>query len=254
MENPTVRKITWSLARHGLAFAVAPFALQALGQSQPAADLSPSNCVAASSSVDGSLGVCMLYREHAQGGSLESEKIEIFRKGEDPIFITPGGLIRDWHFWNEPSQIAVAFYGPDKTVIHALYDTSTGTLVAKLDHNPVDAGELPDWAKDRLELDLESLPESAELDRERSLWVTKILQQAGKIHPGMLRKDLDANFKTEGGISTRSQRAYVSKSCGIIKIMVKFKIAKPSDDPFYEDPEDVIVAVSQPYLQWSIMD
>jgi hypothetical protein len=249
-----VQKFTWRFTVLCLACAVPPFALHGFGQSQPAADLSPANCVAASSSADGSLGVCMLYREHAPAGSLDSETIEIFRKGENPILITPGGLIRYWHFWNEPSQIAVAFDGPDKAVIHALYDTATGALVAKLDHSPVDLSELPDWAKDRLELDLESLPESAELDRERSLWVTKILQQAGKIHPGMLRKDLDANFKTEGGISTRSQRAYVSKSCGIIKIMVKFKIAKPSDDPFYEDPEDVIVAVSQPYLQWSIMD
>lgn len=249
-----MRKFTWSLTRLFLACAVVPFALDAFGQSQLAADLSPANCVAASSSADGSLGVCMLYREHAPAGSLDSEKIEIFRKSEDPIFITPGGLIQDWHFWNEPSQIAVAFYGPDKAVIHALYNTATGALVAKLEHSPADPSELPDWAKDRLELDLESLPESAELDQERNLWVTRIMLQAEKIHPGMLRKDLDANFKTEGGISTRSQREYVSKSCPIIKIMVKFKIAKPSDNPFYEDPEDVIDTVSPPFLQWSIMD
>ncbi len=196
----------------------------------------------------------MLYREHAPAGSLDSEIIEIFRVGEDPIFITPGGLIRNWHFWNEPSQISVAFDGPDKAVIHALYNTATGALVAKLDHSPTDPSELPDWAKDPLELDLESLSESASLDSERTLWVTKIMLQAEKIHPGMLRKDLDADFKTEGGISTRSQQAYVSKSCGIIKIMVTFKVVKPNDDTDYEDPEDVIVAVSQPYLQWSIMD
>jgi hypothetical protein len=70
----------------------------------------------------------------------------------------------------------------------------------------------------------------------------------------MRRKNLDANFKTEGGISSRTQRQYVSKLCPIIKITVTFKPAGDDVKSMNEDPEDLIEAVSAPILQWSIYD
>jgi len=92
------------------------------------------------------------------------------------------------------------------------------------------------------------------IDVDRMKWIETILHEAETIRPGMPRKELYARFRTEGGIYTRSQQRYVSKRCPYIKIDVTFKLAKQYADPSYEDPEDIIVTVSKPYLQWSIMD
>ncbi|MFZ0303352.1 MAG: hypothetical protein WAL75_11720 [Terracidiphilus sp.] len=111
------------------------------------------------------------------------------------------------------------------------------------------SGDPPTAASDN-----SSAPESAALRTERNQWIATIMSEAAAIRPGMQRKDLYAHFTVEGGISTRTQRQYVSKKCPFIKIAVTFEPVTDSDDPSYEDPEDMIVSVSPPYLQWSIMD
>jgi hypothetical protein len=249
-----MQKIPWRFARLGFACVIVLFALETFGQTPGTDSTFQPDCIMSSSTPDGSLTVCLLHPEPGSHQPLDSEKIEILKKSGTPVFITPGGAIREWHLWNEPDQIAVAFVDPDKTLIHALYDTSTGALVSKLDLNPADPSELPQWAKSRSELDDESVLESPELDAERTAWVVKIMDQALAIHPGMRRKNLDANFKTEGGISSRTQRQYVSKLCPIIKITVTFKPAGDVVKSMNEDPEDLIEAVSAPILQWSIYD
>jgi hypothetical protein len=59
-------------------------------------------------------------------------------------------------------------------------------------------------------------------------------------------------FTTEGGISFRRQRRYVFRECPYIKVLVEFD---PVDDRYYvESPEDRIIKVSQPFLEWTIAD
>jgi hypothetical protein len=80
------------------------------------------------------------------------------------------------------------------------------------------------------------------------------------IKPGMTRKDLLDVFTTEGGLSTGLRRTYISQECPYFKVDVEFEAAgRPSRDregrvTLVEDDRDVIVKVSRPYLQFSIMD
>jgi hypothetical protein len=95
---------------------------------------------------------------------------------------------------------------------------------------------------------------SAALTEERTAWIAKILRQIGEIKPGMQRKNLSQVFTTEGGISSRFQRTYVSVECPYIKVDVQFKPVDPDSDALPEAPEDAIESISRPYLQWTIMD
>jgi hypothetical protein len=100
----------------------------------------------------------------------------------------------------------------------------------------------------------ESVPESVELKQQRTAWIAKVLRQLGTIHPGMTRKDLSSVLKTEGGMSTRFQRTYVSRECPYIKMTLRFKAAEGDTDAINEKPEDIVISVSGPYLGWSILD
>jgi hypothetical protein len=80
------------------------------------------------------------------------------------------------------------------------------------------------------------------------------------IQPGMTRRDLLEIFTTEGGLSTGLRRTYVSQECPYFKVDVEFEaVGRPSRDEegrvtLVEDDRDVIVKISKPYLQFSIMD
>jgi hypothetical protein len=91
-------------------------------------------------------------------------------------------------------------------------------------------------------------------------WVTHTLMKMETIKPGMTREDLLKVFKTEGGLSTVLRRTFVSQDCPYFKVDVEFKaVPRPDrDNPAFvtsvEDNRDIIVKVSNPYLQFSIMD
>jgi len=61
-------------------------------------------------------------------------------------------------------------------------------------------------------------------------------------------------FTTEGGLSTRRHRTFVYKKRPYIKVDVDFLPAANESDWITEMPEDKIVKISQPYLQWSVAD
>lgn len=91
-------------------------------------------------------------------------------------------------------------------------------------------------------------------------WVAESLKQIQTIKPGMTRGDLLKVFTTEGGLSTGLQRTYVSQECPYFKVDVQFKaVGRPNHDAdgrvtLQEDAKDVIVKISRPYLQFSVMD
>ena len=91
-------------------------------------------------------------------------------------------------------------------------------------------------------------------------WVSDTLIRMQSINPGMTRANLLTVFKTEGGLSTRLQRTYVSRDCPYFKVDVHFRLPQGSteqaSDPDWltEKDDDTILEISRPYLQFSIMD
>jgi hypothetical protein len=91
-------------------------------------------------------------------------------------------------------------------------------------------------------------------------WVAQVLTRMQTIKPGMSRKELAAVFTTEGGLSFRTERTYVSKDCPFFKVRVEFKTQQGSQEDHHsvtwnhESDDDVITKISDPYLQFSIMD
>ena len=94
-----------------------------------------------------------------------------------------------------------------------------------------------------------------ELQKEtHTQWIEKSLKKIQSIHIGMARNELSQLFMTEGGISNRYQRTYVYKECPYIKLDVGFQAIGNEKDVLGESAEDVILKISGPYLDWSIMD
>lgn len=91
-------------------------------------------------------------------------------------------------------------------------------------------------------------------------WVVEVLERMKTITPGMSRIQLLAVFTVEGGISTALQRTFVSRDCPYFKVNVTFRRAHLRDpgegtkDILAENDDDEIVTISQPYLQFEIMD
>jgi hypothetical protein len=108
--------------------------------------------------------------------------------------------------------------------------------------------------------DLAQLASQEKRLEEHRAWVAQTLQKMQSIQPGKTRKDLLEVFTTEGGLSTGLRRTYVSQECPYFKIDVEFEaVGRASRDhegrvTLDEDSRDIIVKVSRPYLQFSIMD
>lgn len=80
------------------------------------------------------------------------------------------------------------------------------------------------------------------------------------VKPGMTRAELLTMVTTEGGLSTRIHRTYVSRTCRTCKIDVDFRPGGNTDRDsegrliVSEDPQDVVVKVSAPYNAPGIYD
>ena len=100
-------------------------------------------------------------------------------------------------------------------------------------------------------------------------WVTDVLIKMQSIKPGMSKEALCRVFRTEGGlVFSPYKRTFVSRDCPYFKVDVELRAAaedpkkqqaEPQDEKDDEkfvggDPADVIVSISRPYLQFSIMD
>ena len=91
-------------------------------------------------------------------------------------------------------------------------------------------------------------------EQQRTQWIAKVPRKIEVIHRGMKRKQLDRILTTEGGLSVRSQKTYVSRKCLYIEVDIRFSSAAGNTNAFGENPEDVIESVSKPYLAWSVFD
>jgi len=100
-------------------------------------------------------------------------------------------------------------------------------------------------------LTLEGVPP---FDTEHTQWVSSVLRWADDIKPGMTREDLLRACTVEGGLSTRTHRTYVLKGCPYIKIDVQFLPVGKEQDGLAESPNDKILKISKPYLEYSHTD
>jgi hypothetical protein len=97
-------------------------------------------------------------------------------------------------------------------------------------------------------------------NQDHAAWVAETLKRMQTIKPGMTRTDLLKVFTTEGGVSTGLQRTFVSQDCPYFKVDVEFEaVGRPSREAngrvtLVEGSQDIVVKISRPYLQFSIMD
>ena len=89
---------------------------------------------------------------------------------------------------------------------------------------------------------------------EHTEWVAKSLKEMESIKVGMTRGDLLKVFREEGGISTRAWRRYAYRDCPYIKVDVEFEPVGEPENKLNQDPEDRIVKISKPFLEWAILD
>jgi hypothetical protein len=87
---------------------------------------------------------------------------------------------------------------------------------------------------------------------DHTTWVANVLKRMMTIETGMTRETLLTVFTTEGGLSNRFQRTYVSQDCPYFKVDVIFEAV--GGRQYVEAPGDRIVKISRPYLQFAIVD
>ncbi len=100
------------------------------------------------------------------------------------------------------------------------------------------------------EVDINARPD-LQIDREHTRWVEHVMRAISAIKPGMARKDIARVVSADGGLSTRSEGRFVYKHCPYIKVDIQFS---PIDERANESPDDKIVKISRPYLDYSISD
>ena len=78
-------------------------------------------------------------------------------------------------------------------------------------------------------------------------------QASQRIKPGETRRQLEADFREDGGAQVRDETRYIYRRCRYIRVDVDFKLAPPEDSPA-DSPDDTVVKVSKPYLAYPTMD
>ena len=85
-------------------------------------------------------------------------------------------------------------------------------------------------------------------------WIQRSLREIETDKVVMTRADLLKVFTEEGGLSTRTWRRYVYRDCPNIKVDVEFEPMDEVGNKLVQSPNDKIVKISKPYLEWSIID
>jgi hypothetical protein len=95
---------------------------------------------------------------------------------------------------------------------------------------------------------------------EHRRWLDERYKEAVSIKPGMTRADLHRLFSVDGGLQTIPDSRYVLKSCGMIKVEVKFDVPQGLsresliDENAAADEALKIIEVSKPYLEYPAVD
>lgn len=89
------------------------------------------------------------------------------------------------------------------------------------------------------------------IDREHTQWIDHVMRAIATLKPGMTRRDLLRVLTTEGGIFTRKRQRYVYRHCPYLKVEVDFSPLGAAQEP---NPDDQVVKISRPFMEYSIMD
>jgi hypothetical protein len=82
-------------------------------------------------------------------------------------------------------------------------------------------------------------------------FVGKALDDAGQLKPGMKRRDVEKKFELSS-LTFRQKTVYVYRRCWVVHIDVAFKVPPGAGGDF--SPEDEILTVSKPYLDYPTTD
>lgn len=89
--------------------------------------------------------------------------------------------------------------------------------------------------------------------QEHMVWLGEQIKQLKSIKAGMTRADVRKILGTEGGLSTRTQRTYVTKECLYCKVQITFQPVGAAEEGL-ESGRDVVAKVSEPFLEFAVMD
>jgi len=92
------------------------------------------------------------------------------------------------------------------------------------------------------------------LDAALTEKISALLVECQKIKPGMTRAEVSQNFMADGGINDYTHQRYVSRTCTIIKIDIDFTLVGAPPNGLEERPQDIVKAVSKPYLEHMHID
>ena len=98
----------------------------------------------------------------------------------------------------------------------------------------------------------QSSPNDQQLaDQQHGQWIEMVMNSFSAIKPGTARKDLPHSVVSDGGLSFRTQGRFVYRHCRYIKVDIEFQAV---DERSEFSPEDKVVKVSRPYLEYPFSD
>jgi hypothetical protein len=189
-----------------------------------------------------------LLKELKEGHSLASGTLFIVFVGDEPIYRGQFNSIESSRSFDSPTIVI------DRSMVNP--NLAEEELQIELGYPTKQFFKGDDPRSDRRIR--AALQESGKLSRSierHTAWITASLLEMKSIKQGMTRAQLLEAFREEGGLSTRRERRYAYRDCPYIKVDVKFNpAAETPADKTTEDPRDTISQISQPFLEWSIMD
>jgi|SRR5450432_2150324 hypothetical protein len=83
--------------------------------------------------------------------------------------------------------------------------------------------------------------------------VQRALEAYRAIKPGITRKDVEKDFKYDGGLNFRDHGRYTYRGCNYIKLEVTFE---PAPDPgnIFGSPDDTVITASKLFIDYPTMD
>jgi hypothetical protein len=89
------------------------------------------------------------------------------------------------------------------------------------------------------------------IGEDRSQWIEHVMHSISAIKPGMTRKSLSRMLIEDGGLQVRQHTRYLYKPCPYIKVEIEFA---PADEGSTWSPDDKVISISRPYLEYPAAD
>ena len=89
---------------------------------------------------------------------------------------------------------------------------------------------------------------------DHSRWVEGCLKDFESLKPGMTRKEVDEKLEQDGGIQFVGKMRYQHPDCPYFKVDIEFACSRDAEGRIMSKPTDKVTAISNPYLEWPVMD